>query len=231
MEDKIFIKDMNRKIQVLDSICTDSVIKTALLCKEAYERINYTRKPLRQDIMDSLTVWTGNSPALQGIKEKNEFYTALANRKLNQLVLKTVPEVEGMQEGKEILNKLTEPYRGKFILLDIWGTWCGPCKNALSHSQEEYQRLAKYDLQYMYLANNSPNDIWEAVVKEYNVTGENVVHFNLPREQQQAIERYLKVSAFPTYKVIDPEGHILDVEIDPRNLDATDELFKQLTGK
>ena len=231
MEDKIFIKDMNRKIHVLDSIRTDPVIKTALLCKEAYERIDYTRKPLRQDIMDSLTVWTDNSPALQGIKEKNEFYTALANRKLDQLVLTTVPEVEGMQEGEEILNKLTEPYRGKFIILDIWGTWCGPCKNALSHSQEEYQRLAKYDLQYMYLANNSPNDIWEAVIKEYNVTGDNVVHFNLPREQQQAVERYLKVSAFPTYKVIDPEGRILDVEIDPRNLDATDKLFKQLTVK
>lgn len=228
---KMFVEDMRRKIHVLDSIGTDSFIKTVLLCEDVYKRIDYTRKPLHQEIMDSLVLWTGNSPVLQGIREKNEFYTALANRKLDQLVLKTGSEVEGLQEGKEILSKLTEPYRGRFILLDIWGTWCGPCKDALSHSQEEYQRLAKYDLQYMYLANHSPKDTWENVIKEYNVTGSNVVHFNLPPEQQQAIERYLEVSSFPTYKVIDPEGRVLDVKVDPRNLESTEKLFQLLTGK
>lgn len=83
----------------------------------------------------------------------------------------------------------------------------------------------------MYLANHSPKDTWENVIKEYNVTGDNVVHFNLPPEQQQAIERYLKVSAFPTYKVIDPEGRVLDFKVDPRNLDSIENLFQQLTGK
>ena len=228
---KMFVEDMRRKIHVLDSIGTDSFIKTVLLCEDVYKRIDYTRKPLHQEIMDSLVLWTGNSPVLKGIREKNEFYTALANRKLDQLVLKTGSEVEGLQEGKEILSKLTEPYRGRFILLDIWGTWCGPCKDALSHSQEMYQRLAKYDIQYMYLADDSPIDTWENVIKEYNVTGDNVVHFNLPPEQQEAIERYLKILAFPTYKVIDPEGRVLDVKVDPRNLDSTEKLFQMLTGK
>lgn len=228
---KMFVENMRRKIHVLDSIGTDSFIKTVLLCGDAYKRIDYTRKPLHQEIMDSLVLWTGNSSVLQGIREKNEFYTALAKRFLDQLVLKTGSEVEGLQEGKEILGKLTEPYRGKFILLDIWGTWCGPCKDALSHSQEMYQRLAKYDIQYMYLADDSPIDTWENVIKEYNVTGDNVVHFNLPPEQQEAIERYLKILAFPTYKVIDPEGRVLDVKVDPRNLDSVENLFQQLTGK
>lgn len=228
---KMFVEDMRRKIHVLDSIGTASFIKTVLLCEDVYKRIDYTRKPLHQEIMDSLVLWTDSSPVLQGIREKNEFYTALANRKLDQLVLKTGSEVEGLQEGKEILSKLTEPYRGRFILLDIWGTWCGPCKDALSHSQEEYQRLAKYDLQYMYLANHSPKDTWENVIKEYNVTGSNVVHFNLPPEQQEAVERYLEVSSFPTYKVIDPEGRVLDVKVDPRNLESTEKLFQLLTGK
>lgn len=228
---KMFVEDMRRKIHVLDSIGTDSFIKTVLLCEDVYKRIDYTRKPLHQEIMDSLVLWTDSSPVLQGIREKNEFYTALAKRFLDQLVLKTGSEVEGLQEGQEILSKLTEPYRGKFILLDIWGTWCGPCKDALSHSQEMYQRLAKYDIQYMYLADDSPIDTWENVIKEYNVTGSNVVHFNLPPEQQEAVERYLEVSSFPTYKVIDPEGRVLDVKVDPRNLESTEKLFQLLTGK
>ena len=43
---KVFVEDMRRKIHVLDSIGTDSCIKTVLLYEDAYKRIDYTRKPL-----------------------------------------------------------------------------------------------------------------------------------------------------------------------------------------
>lgn len=56
-----------------------------------------------------------------------------------------------MSDGEQILRKLIVPYHGHLILLDIWGTWCSPCKEALSHSQEEYERLKNYDLVYLYL--------------------------------------------------------------------------------
>ena len=50
--------------------------------------------------------------------------------------------------------------------------------------------------------------------------GDNVVHYNLPEAQQSAVEHFLKVSSFPTYKLIDAFGNILPVNADPRNLDA-----------
>ena len=124
-----------------------------------------------------------------------------------------------------IVTKLTEPYRGRLVLLDIWGTWCGPCKAALSHSQEEYERLKDYNLVYLYLANRSPEDGWKNVIKEYNVTGENVVHYNLPADQQSAVEHFLQVHSWPTYKLIDRDGKVLDVNADPRNLESLAKLL------
>ena len=103
--------------------------------------------------------------------------------------------------------------------MDIWGTWCGPCKEALSHSKEEYERLKDYDVVYLYLANNSPQEQWENVIKKYEVLGDNVAHYNLPKEQQKAIEQFFGVEAFPFYRLIDREGNILDVDADPRNLE------------
>ena len=145
--------------------------------------------------------------------------------------MKTGDDVAGITEGEEILKTLLEPYKGKIVLIDVWGTWCGPCKAALSHSQELYERLSKYDMQYVYFANHSPKDSWENIIKEYNVTGPNVAHFNLPDEQQAAIERYLKVNSFPTYKLVDPQGNVLDIKVSPFNLQALEDVIKMLKGE
>ena len=171
--------------------------------------------------------------ALAVVKKMNDKYTALQQsiqkRDITKSAsLKSSDEVANMSDGEQILRKLTEPYRGRLVLLDIWGTWCGPCKLALSHSQEEYERLKDYNLVYLYLANRSPEDGWKNVIKEYNVTGENVVHYNLPAYQQSAVEHFLQVHSFPTYKLIDRDGKVLDVNADPRNLEGLAKLLDQM---
>lgn len=88
-----------------------------------------------------------------------------------------------------------------------------------------------YDIAYIYLANNSPRDSWENVIKEYNVAGNNLAHYNLPREQQDAVERYLKVTSYPTYKLFNKNGNLLDIQADPRNLDRIEELIRKLNNQ
>ena len=98
----------------------------------------------------------------------------------------------------------------------------------LSRSTEEYARLKDYDLQYLYLANKSPMDSWENVIKEYNVSGPNVAHYNLPPDQQSAIEHYLKVSGYPTYKLFDRNGNLIDINIDLYNIENVANLLEQM---
>ena len=162
------------------------------------------------------------------IEKQNDHYLAIENREFDKLVLKSSDNLKGISEGEALLKKILEPYKGKFVLLDIWGTWCGPCKEALSHSTEEYARLKDYDIQYLYLANRSPQTAWENVIKEYNVSGPNVAHYNLPPEQQAAIERHLGVHAFPTYKLFNRDGDLLDLKIDARDLDNLARLLESM---
>ncbi|MBQ2535334.1 MAG: hypothetical protein II549_00340 [Bacteroidaceae bacterium] len=60
------------------------------------------------------------------------------------------------------------------------------------------------------------------------MSGPNVAHYNLPALQQNAIERHLDVHSFPTYKLFNREGHLLDLEIDARNLDELAHLLEQM---
>ena len=194
-----------------------------------WNEINNRRIPLPADVIEWAEKNISTPAAINTVLEMQNRYLALQRRALSGgESLKTNDEVKDMSDGEKILRKLIEPYKGKFVLVDVWGTWCSPCKRALSHSKELYERMAQYDMVFLYLANNSDEGSWRNVIKEYNVTGDNVVHYNLPNEQQSAVENFLKVNQYPTYRLIDRNGNLLDVNADPRNLDAFENLIKAL---
>ena len=217
-------------LHVLDSVKHTPAMRDIYLSRKLYEFIDDMRQPLTPHITEWIERNIQMEAAKAAVMELNEKYLALQRRELVGNSLKSSDDVKGMSDGEKILRKLIEPYKGKLILLDIWGTWCGPCKAALKNSQEEYEHLKDYDIVYLYLANRSDEESWKNVIKEYNVTGDNVVHYNLPTEQQTAIERFLGVNSYPTYKLIDRNGNILDVNADPRDLNALENLLKMMNG-
>ena len=218
----------NHSMSVFDSIPYTPELRDIIIARRLCMQIDNTRMPLYPEISSWMEKELSLPAARAVVTELNERYLAIQRRDLPNNNLMSSDIVKDMSDGEKILRKLIEPYKGKFILLDVWGTWCGPCKAALKNSQEEYERLNPYDIVYLYLANNSSEESWENVIKEYNVTGDNVVHYNLPTEQQAAIEHYLGVNSYPTYKLIDRDGNILDVNADPRDLNALEGVIKMM---
>ena len=220
--------ELKAHLAALDSLGAEPFINDLWLTRRVLSHFEHDRTSLPPSMMDTVRAMIGDPVGLAMIEKQNDYYHALENREFDKLVLKSSDALAHISEGEALLKKLVEPYKGKFVLLDIWGTWCGPCKEALSHSTEEYARLKDFDIQYLYLANRSPQDSWENVIKEYNVSGPNVAHYNLPVEQQSAIERFLNVQAFPTYKLIDRNGNVLDMKVDPFHLEDLARLLQQL---
>ena len=219
---------MGQEAFVLDSIGADQIIKDVWLSRLVNSLIDETHTAVSPMVIDTLKAMVKNHFGIERIEKANDYYLALENREFDKLVLKSSDNLADLSEGEALLKKILEPYKGKFVLLDIWGTWCGPCKEALSHSTEEYARLKDYDIQYLYLANKSPQTAWENVIKEYNVSGPNVAHYNLPPEQQAAIERHLNVHAFPTYKLFDRNGELLDLKVSAFDLEGLANLLEQM---
>ena len=219
----------NETQQMLNETTLDSAVCDIYKAKRLYEYMDNRRKPLTAAAVEWIEENVKMHAAKVFVLELHEKYLAIMNREISSDAnLMSSKDVADMSDGEKILRKLVEPYKGKIILIDVWGTWCSPCRKALSKSKEEFERLAPYDVIFLYLANNSEEESWKNVIKEYNVTGENVVHYNLPEEQQSAVESFLKVNQYPTYRLIDRNGNLLDVNADPRELDEFENLIKAL---
>ncbi len=216
-------------MDVADSLGCEQSMRDIIVAHNLYQLIDGNREPEDSTMMVFAQQQIKMPAALNIVEELNNKYIALQQRDISQSAsLKSVDDVANMSDGEKILRKLIEPYKGRLILLDIWGTWCGPCREALSHSAEEYEFLKDVDIVFLYLANNSDDETWKNVIKEYNVTGPNVVHYNLPTDQQSAVEHFLGVSVWPHYRLIDRSGNILDVNADPRDLEGLTRLLKRM---
>ena len=225
---KGFVTRLKNYRWMLDSLQAVPFIKDMYISQQVYKAIDQFRTSQPAEVIDTMKALVSNPEFVAMVEKQNDYYLAIENREFDKLVLKSSDNLADLSEGEALLKKILEPYKGKFVLLDVWGTWCGPCKEALSHSTEEYERLKDYDIEFLYLANRSPQESWENVIKEYNVSGPNVAHYNLPQEQQDAIERHLNVHSWPTYKLFNRDGNLLDLKVDARDLENLAKLLDQL---
>ena len=137
-----------------------------------------------------------------------------------------------LTDGREILDCITAPYRGRIIYVDVWGTWCVPCKEEMKHVPEMKKALEGMDVVYLYLCSRSSDESWRANIARFGLGGNDCVHYNLPQAQQAAVEAVLGVSGYPTYRVIDRQGRIVP-GTPPRPSDpyGLKEYIKKIDGK
>ena len=229
-DEQISIMCYKNTFALIDSVCgSDKIFRDVCITQHIYSNAFTSKQtslnPWLQEYVDKKIQLPS---AKRFLMEQHKKYLAFEQNEVNLPVFKSADNVANMTDGEKILRKIIEPYKGKIVLLDVWGTWCGPCKSALSHSKEEFEAFKDYDIVYLYLANRSPEKAWKNVINVYNVTGDNVAHYNLPADQQSAVEKFLKIEGYPSYRIIDTEGNIIDFDVNARDFEATKRILDKL---
>ncbi len=148
------------------------------------------------------------------------FYEAVAQR---------VEGIESTKVGKVIPNFTSNAtmdgekfdlssLRGKYVLIDFWGTWCAPCIAEMP-KVKEYQE--KYADKLVILGVNSGDTI-EKIKKFVEPKGYDWAQI-LAASGDQDLVLQLNVAGFPTKFILSPEGEILN-----RFVGDTEEAFEVL---
>ncbi len=122
-----------------------------------------------------------------------------------------------------------DQHRGKYLLINFWATWCGPCKIEMPSLQALYTRFKSEKFELLAISNDM---FGEKVVRPYIEA--NNLDFPVLLDQNLKVSHKYGVVTLPTSFLVDPEGKIIGVLNgainweDPETLLYFDSLLKNM---
>ncbi|MCE6991932.1 TlpA disulfide reductase family protein [Dyadobacter sp. CY323] len=159
----------------------------------------------------------GLSPELKMLRTnflkdaKTTLYTAALNKSFAKWESlepgKPAPDFTGTTpDGKSIsLSSL----KGKVVYVDVWATWCGPCRAEFPHSKKLMKEFEGNDkIAFLFLSTDSDRDEWKKLLPDKSIPKGIHMHQKQDRQPDAIWENY-HLWGIPRYILIDQEGKMI----------------------
>jgi thiol-disulfide isomerase/thioredoxin len=119
----------------------------------------------------------------------------------NLSVGKVAPEVLCLNIDGDKEDKLSN-YKGKVVVLDIWATWCGPCKAMIPHEREMNEKLKGKPFAFISISGDDTKETLTSFLEKEKMPW---VHWFADRK---GILKDWNIRFYPTMYILDHKGVI-----------------------
>ena len=182
-------------VKLLDSLIQNKKIKEEIVYRSAEKKLSRTTK--LDDVYNSIL------PLVE-----NEQYALEITELFNRIkkVSKGMPSPNfSLYDMNNNLVTLSD-FKGKYLYIDIWGTWCTFCIKAMPAFIELEKKYQNKNIAFIGICIDSKKENWKEMVIEKNLTGHQLY---APTKNTDFFRDYMIYGA-PRYILIDKEGKIID---------------------
>ena len=141
---------------------------------------------------------------------KFPIYKELINevRAANLKVGSEAPDISGLTpEGQEVT---LSDFRGKYVFIDFWASWCAPCRREIPHLKEALAYSDNSDrLIVLSYSIDSKRADWVNCIAKNQLTHKNWVHISTLKGWNSEGAQLFSVKGVPFTALIDPEGNVV----------------------
>lgn len=159
-----------------------------------------------------------NAKDIKKMKEQYGIFQSLTNGNLSPQF-----EYENYNGGTSALSD----YRGKYVYIDVWATWCGPCIGEIPSLKEKEAKYHDSNVEFVSISidESKAYDTWRNMVKDKELGGSQLMADNA--WQSKFVQDY-QIKGIPRFILVDPEGMIVSADAPRPSSDKLDEKFDEL---
>jgi thiol-disulfide isomerase/thioredoxin len=131
----------------------------------------------------------------------------------------TLPDSSGKK------NYTLSKFRGKYLLVDFWASWCGPCKTEIPYIKEAYERFHKKGFDVLSVSLDDKREAWLNSLKVFQMPWTQVSD---SKGFRSIVNDLYPIPSIPKTLLLDKEGKIIATDLRGKALDLK---LEELLGK
>lgn len=116
-------------------------------------------------------------------------------------------------------------FRGKYVYIDMWATWCGPCKREMPYLKALEEEFKDAEIVFLGLSVDKDKAAWEEMVRTGDLTG-----VQLYLGTGSSFQEAYRVEGIPRFILLDKSGRIISNDMSRPSSEETAETLRNLEG-
>ncbi len=168
-----------------------------------------TDKPLLEKIIKTLEAKNPNYQPLINYKEAK----AKAKAQKERLAIgKEAPIFEFPTVDGKMVN--LKEFRGKYLVVDFWASWCGPCRQEIPHMKDLYEVYKGKDIEFLSVSIDKSKNAWKKAMRQEDMAWPQL---QAPGSGKDIMKEY-QFSGIPYIILLDKEGKIVAKQLRSESL-------------
>ncbi|MCM1107608.1 MAG: TlpA family protein disulfide reductase [Clostridium sp.] len=189
------------------------------VCMMGYIADNVENEKVKQALLNVLAIEQVEQYGIEGIDEMMNLYSTFVTDTVLQAafrekydawdVVKTgKPSPDFRAWDRDNKDWHVADFRGKYVYIDLWATWCGPCRREIPHLKQLESEFKDRNITFVSLSVDARKADWLKVVESQQMAG-----VQLFLGTGSKFQTAYKASGIPHFILLDPEGRIVNANM------------------